>query len=76
MRPKKNKEKRLEGNVVIFEDLSIYNSYLEKDKKINDELKSFLKSKGYVPARIKTEVKMFLQNKCLQLVLFICVQCS
>ncbi len=45
-------QKLLEVNVAVFEDLGIYNSDPEKDKKINDELKSFLKSIGCKPARI------------------------
>ena len=40
-------------NTWLYEELGIYNSDPEKEKKINDELKSFLKSIGYVPARIK-----------------------
>jgi len=44
MRSKKNKAKRFEGNVVVFEDLAIYNSNQQKDKKLNDKLKPFLKS--------------------------------
>lgn len=52
MKPKNNKRKHLEGNVVVFEDLGIYNSDPEKVKKINDELKSFLKSIGCKPAQI------------------------
>ena len=53
MKPKNNKRKRFEGNVAVFEDLGIYSSNPEKDKKINDELKLFLKSKGFEPASIK-----------------------
>jgi SepF-like predicted cell division protein (DUF552 family) len=52
LKPKNNKRKHLEGNVVVFEDLGIYNSDPEKVKKINDELKSFLKSIGCKPAQI------------------------
>ena len=47
------KYKSGENEVWLFKDLGIYNSNPEKDKKINDELKSFLKSIGYKPARIK-----------------------
>jgi hypothetical protein len=54
---KKNKRKCLEGNVIVFEDLGIYSSDPEKDKKINNALKSFLKSNGYKPARIKIKNK-------------------
>ena len=46
-------QKLLEVNLVVFEDLGIYNSDPEKDKKINDELKSFLKSTSCKPVRIK-----------------------
>ena len=46
-------QKLLEVNVADFEDLGIYNSDPEKDKIINDELKSFLKSIGCKPVRIK-----------------------
>lgn len=53
MKLKNNKKNCLEDNVVVFEDLGIYNSDPEKDKKINDELKSFLKSIGCKPDRIK-----------------------
>lgn len=51
--PKNIKKKVLEGNVAVFEDLDIYSSDPEKNKKINDELKSFLQSIGCKPARIK-----------------------
>ena len=40
-------------NTWLYEEPGIYNSNPEKDKKINDELKSFLKSNGRKPARIK-----------------------
>ncbi len=43
----------LEVNVADFEDLGIYNSDPEKVEKINDELKSFLKSIGCKIGRIK-----------------------
>ena len=46
-------QKLLEVNVADFEDLGIYNSDTEKDKKINDELKSFLKSIDCKPTWIK-----------------------
>ncbi len=46
-------QKLLEANVADFKDLGIYNSDPEKDKKINDELKSYLKSINCKPARIK-----------------------
>jgi hypothetical protein len=42
-------------NTWLYEELGIYNSDPEKDKKINDELKSFLKSIGCKAARIKIE---------------------
>jgi hypothetical protein len=48
-----NKKREPECNVAVFEDLGIYSSDTEKDKKINDELISFLKSIGCKPARIK-----------------------
>jgi len=48
-------QKLLEVNVAVFEDLGIYNSDPEKDKKINDELKSFIKSIGCKIGRIKIE---------------------
>ena len=48
-------QKLLEVNVADFEDLGIYSSDPDKDKKINNELKSFLKSVGCKPARIKKE---------------------
>ena len=38
LKPKNNKKKLLEGNIVVFEGLGIYNSDPKKDKKINDEL--------------------------------------
>lgn len=53
MKPKKIKKEFLEGNIVVFENLGIYKSDLEKDKKINEKLKTFLKSKSYKPAHIK-----------------------
>ncbi len=48
-----NKKREPECNVAVFEDLGIYSSDPEMDKKINDELKSFLKSIGCKPTRIK-----------------------
>lgn len=48
-----NKKREPECNVAVIEDLGIYSSDTEKDKKINDELISFLKSIGCKPARIK-----------------------
>jgi len=39
LKQKNIKKECLEGNVAVFEDLGIYNSDQEKDKKINDELK-------------------------------------
>ena len=48
-----NKKREPECNVAVIEDLGIYSSDTEKDKKINDELISFLKSIGCNPALLK-----------------------
>ena len=39
-------------NTWLYEELGIYSSNPEKEKKIKDELKSFLKSIGCKPASI------------------------
>ena len=45
-------------NTWLYEELGIYNSDPEKDKKINDELKSFLKTIGIKLARINKKNKL------------------
>ena len=41
-----SKRKRLEGNIVVFEDLGIYSPDSIKDKEINKRLIEFLKKQG------------------------------
>ncbi len=63
-----NKKREPECNVTVFEDLGIYSSDPEMDKKINDELISFLKSIGCKPARIKIKnVLRFISYPSLKL---------
>jgi hypothetical protein len=40
------KQKKVEGNLVIFEDLGIYSRDPVKDKEINKKLVEFLKKQG------------------------------
>ncbi len=49
---KNTNQKNKSGNNWLYDELGIYNPNPEKDKKINDELKLFLKSIGYKPARV------------------------
>lgn len=49
---KKNVIKR-EGNIVVLKDLGIYSEDPEQDKKINEDLSNFLKSKDYPRPKIK-----------------------
>jgi len=49
------KRKRAEGNIVIFEDLDIYNKDTAKDKKINNKLVEFLNKKGIKLPKIKIQ---------------------
>lgn len=50
---KNSDDKKVEGNIVVFEDLGIYSRDPEVDRRINENLKKFLISKGYKIPRIK-----------------------
>lgn len=52
---KRNKtDIKQEGNIIVLKDLGIYSEDPEQDKKINEDLRNFLESKGYPRPRIKT----------------------
>ena len=50
---KNSDDKKVEGNIVVFEDLGIYSRDPEKDKEINNKLIEFLKKEGIKLAKIK-----------------------
>ena len=65
MKNTKNKKSKTckSDNTWLYEELGFYSSNLEKVKKINNELKSFIKSTGIKLARINKKNKLL--NICM-----------